>query len=541
MIRKLQLQSRFPLRFPLRFPSGLSLGSSRRSPRGSLSLIVVAVLVSVSLGSAVLVSRATAQLQPSSPSNQNSDKELPWRKKEESDALSFRELLEPIGFDDAFWDAFGHGDTLDSDSTLQAFRLLDRLSAFTPDQWTSWRETLPPTAILSSADRGRIYEVQGIVTSVEGPYLLADEGLQGFRMESYYIVNVASFNAASVDDTSVDDTSIGAERQTHRIICQRVPQAWVERKNLAEVCALDGVLIASGSDAPTWFAADRIRWYSDDRIGSDANDGSDVNDGSDAKGNKRIKLPQAWQFLGRNGVDMGRIEGMLKRNSLPLNSDERDIFYPTLSLLSKAPDDWQDVASTPWSLTDVLRAPKDYQGQRLQGRATARRVTKVLVDDPAITRRFGIDAYYQVDVFFPLEGAKIRLTSPNAENKEDSPTYTNGYPGTIVCLTLPKRLATAAQKVLDGTAKTQLIQVPLEVDGIFLKIWSYRSPFLIRGENDQTHPSPLFIAARLEPVEPPQPGKGSFFSLLILAGFVCLFAGALAMGWWANQGSTRRG
>jgi hypothetical protein len=435
---------------------------------------------------------------------QDKSSELPWKKPQGAEQpLSFRELMEPIGFDDEYWAGYRYSNILDSDSTLQALRLLDRLSAFTPDQWSGWRVELPE-APLAIGDRGRVYSVQGRATAVSGPYLLADQGLQGFRIGSYYTADIR----INEDSAAVC-----------RVLCQHVPKAWLAAKKLDERCEMDGVFLVSAADGPRWFAANRLRWYADDQ-----------------ENDQRIKVPQAWQFLGRHGVDMGRVESLQLRNQQSLNGGEREVFYPTLRLLDRLPDDWETVPSTPWSLTDVLRAPRDYQGQRLKGQVTARRVTKVLIDDPAITRRLGIDAYYQVDVFFPLDGTKIRLTAPGKESTEDAPVYSNGYPGTVVCLTLPKKLAVAAQKVLDGTAKTQLIQVPLEVDGIFLKIWSYHSPFLTRGENEQTHPSPLIVAAELRALDPPQIGKSSVFSTFILVGFIFLFSGALALGWWANRG-----
>lgn len=476
-----------------------------RTQRPSLATCFICVICLVL--SIWLVGSATAIGQ------QERTTDLPWNKRPGDDnSLTFRELLDPIGFDDEYWQGFRHGDTLDSESMLQGLRLLDRLSAFTPRQWGDWREPLPTGKPLMPADRGRVYDVEGFVTSVVGPFLLADQGLQGFRVESYFIA-----------DVKPSDPQLASQDPRCRIVCQHVPQAWLKSKRLQEPCRLDGVFLVSAKSGPSWFAADRIRWYADEA------------------GAQRIKVPRAWQFLGRHDVDIGRVEALQRRNQQTLNGGERQVFYPILSLLDDFPDDWEEVPSTPWSLTDLLRAPQDYQGQRLKGRVTARRVTKVLVDDPAITERLGIDSYYQVDVFFPLKGAKIRLTAPDAKTNEDAPVYTNGYPGTVVCLTLPSKLGNAAKKVLDGTAKTQLIQVPLEIDGIFLKIWSYRSKFLNRGDTDRSHPSPLIIAAQLEVVDPPETGKSSLFSTLIVVGFICLFCGALALGWWANQGRRATG
>lgn len=443
--------------------------------------------------------------------------ELPWRASEGVVKKSFSEVLAPLGFDAAYWESFSASETLDSDQQLNALRLLDRLSGFTPQQWEAWQASTT-RGMMDDQRRGHVFRLRGVVTNVTGPYLLDREGLQGFRFDSFHVVTI---NTPNGDGKNSSEEQVTSDEIEMRVICREIPQAWLAASRLSEPCGMDGVLLAPpAGDKSGWLVADRLRWF--------------------ANAENLLQVPRSWQFLGQHDVDLGRLETLQHRNQRALERPEREVLYPLLALLDKPPVDWTDVPRTPWSLTDILRAPADYQGQRLRGEVTARRVTRVLVGDPAITARLGIQSYYQIDVFFPLDGTKIRLAPAKSvanrgPSMEDAPVYSHGYPGTIVCHTLPAELQQASQRVLDGTAKTQLIQVPLKFDGIFVKIWSYRSPFLNRGEAEQAHPSPLFVAAELRVIDPPKIGKSSEFSLLIVGGFVVLFAGALLLAWWSGR------
>jgi hypothetical protein len=429
------------------------------------------------------------------------DDDLPWKLGPEDSLPELRTLLEPLGFDDAYWQTFQHGRTLDSDNREAGIRLLDRLAIFSPEQWATWRTSMPTTIPIDGSARGQVFEIRGQVKTVHGPYRLADEGLYGFKIDTFHVVDVKPDNGLP----------------PCKVLCRQIPSSWSSAKNLHESCCFDGVLMVGGADGPYWFAADRLKWFvSGEYQGS-------------------IPIAKSWQFLGANGVDLVRVEALQKRNQRPLNNDDREAFYSILRVVSDPPESWQSVPTTPWELTDLLVAPQKFQGKRLRGRATARRVTKVLVDDPAIARRFGIDAYYQIDIFFPLDGTKIRLRSPDRP-LNDARIYTNGYPATLVCRHLPKKLESAAKKVLAGTAKAELIKVPLDLDGVFFKVWSYRSTFLMDENSEQLHPSPLFLAAAVEVVESPQIGKSSRFSFGVLAVFIFFFAGAWALAWWSQRG-----
>lgn len=423
---------------------------------------------------------------------------LPWKKK--SDVLQLKELLAPIGFETAYWESFQSGKTLDSPSMVRALRLLDRLARFTPDQWAQWAVPMPAELSVDTSIRGSVFDVQGFVTAISGPYSLEDEGLQGFQLDHYFIANVESDSGA-----------------IYRVICRQLPAIWRSQTPLRESARLRCVLLAAGGDASAWLVADRLEWYA-----------------TSPRSTAQIALSDAWQFLGTHGLDLGRLEDAKTENQQILSSDEREAFYGILKVLADEPDDWSKVPKTAWRIPELLKEPAKFQGQRLAGRAVARRVTRIMVDDPAITRRTGIESYFQVDAFFPLDGVRIRLTNP-AGAAGPAPVYANGYPATIVCRELPNQLLTAAADVLNGTAKTQLIQIPVVMDGVFLKLWSYRSPFLTRDAEEQRHPSPLFIASELRAVPPARVGKSSEFSFVVLGVFLAFFSGAVVLAWWAQR------
>ncbi len=90
---------------------------------------------------------------------------------------------------------------------------------------------------------------------------------------------------------------------------------------------------------------------------------------------------------------------------------------------------------------------------------TARRALRIEVTDPDVRQRFGIDHYYELHVFLPLQ-QPLRLIDAT-----DGKTHTYGsFPCTICLRQLPP-------EVPEGVEIRHLVRVT----GWFMKLWSYRS------------------------------------------------------------------
>jgi hypothetical protein len=104
---------------------------------------------------------------------------------------------------------------------------------------------------------------------------------------------------------------------------------------------------------------------------------------------------------------------------------------------------------------------------------------KVPVSDADIISRFGIDHYYEIDLFLPLGSASLRLGKDPTGEK--NPVYRNAFPATLVVRHLPP-----------GLKESENVHALVRADSAFFKLWTYRSSYTSRF--GQLQPAPLFIA-----------------------------------------------
>src|SRR5207248_1320399 len=112
----------------------------------------------------------------------------------------------------------------------------------------------------------------------------------------------------------------------------------------------------------------------------------------------------------------------------------------------------------------LLEKPADHFGEIMQIEGIARRVMRIAVNDADINSRFGLDHYYEIDMFLPLGAASLHF---GKGPKEDAgPTYRNSFPATLIACELPA-----------GLAEGENIHEVIRAEGVFFKTWAYRSPF----------------------------------------------------------------
>ncbi len=207
----------------------------------------------------------------------------------------------------------------------------------------------------------------------------------------------------------------------------RVPPSWQEQPPLGDTVGQVGLLTSVSADtegrALPVLVATALQWHPD--------------------------TP-----LGNLGVDVAALESVTDRTEL--SSEERESFYAILAALSQVEisELWPDQAEAT-SVVPLFNAPQTQRGElvRLEGRA--RRVVRVIVDEPDIRDRFGVGAYWEIDMFTP-----------------DSQRHP-----LVVCVPrLPAGFPTGRD-----------VQVSLRVAGFFFKSWAYRTA---ATENDKAGPTP---------------------------------------------------
>ena len=172
----------------------------------------------------------------------------------------------------------------------------------------------------------------------------------------------------------------------------------------------------------------------------------------------------------------------------------------------------------------LLQQPHAFHGTAFTVRGTARRVTRVEIEDDEFRERFGIDHYYQLDVFVPLEGQVIQFTSP--DSSVERPIFENSYPVTVCTVRLPATLS---------VGEDQRFQVAS--DAFFFKLWAYRSRYVTSFDEDQLQLSPLLVG--FQPRWIPPPASNSALPLLMGLAFLAVLAGIWTILWRLNRADVR--
>jgi hypothetical protein len=296
------------------------------------------------------------------------------------------------------------------------------------------------------------------------------------------------------------------------LVCTRiVPTAWEHRDSLDERFGGCGLFLkigdASGPRPELVFATDRVAWFPD-RL-EPALD---------------VTPTQVW--LGELGFDVGLFDQVRTTNRRGLGAEDRECFYGLLAAVeTTAPEDCLRRSEGPLDLQPLLASPETQQGRLLTLSGVARRVQEIPVTEADLRRRFGIDHYYEIDIFVPLGNLEVRLDA--GHRGAEPAVFRNEFPVTCCVRQLPDGLPTGAD-----------VHQPVRLAGIFFKLWAYRSEFVSRVDEKQRQLAPLFIANTLLVVEPPR-SQHAYLAWLV-GSFFFAAAAALLIAAWLYRRSDKR-
>ena len=154
----------------------------------------------------------------------------------------------------------------------------------------------------------------------------------------------------------------------------------------------------------------------------------------------------------------------------------------------------------------------------------ARRVQAIPITDQELRDRFGLDHYYEVDVFVPLGNLQVRL---GKGPPDETPVIQNDFPVTCCVRQLPADLPVGEN-----------VHVPVRLAGFFFKLWAYRSEYVSNVNPQQRQLAPLLIAAQPTVREPPVPGS-PYLAWLVGTFFLLMTLGLLATAWKFRQSDRR--
>ncbi len=173
----------------------------------------------------------------------------------------------------------------------------------------------------------------------------------------------------------------------------------------------------------------------------------------------------------------------------------------------------------------MIQQPATVSGQLYTLTGVARRAVRIRVDDPDIQERFGIDHYFEVEVFLPLE-QNVRFVDPSDEDKVFS-----DYPF-VFCL----------RRLPEGMAVGDDIHQAVRISGFFMKLWAYQTQFMSGNVRDrkprQLQLSPLLIGPSAELLQT-QPSRNPYLSAVIATLFTIGLLAIWLVMWRFSVGDRR--
>lgn len=408
--------------------------------------------------------------------------ELPWQRGKtvaggKPQELSAQEMLILLGIDESHWEQLYDGRPLGSEESETLTKLLFRMPRFDPPQWYRWAKTeLNVDEVLKAPQefRGQGMIVRGRARQVEALELLP-ELVPLYEFRKYYRVTVA------------------LEGSPHPVVImtRAIPQLWKDTAELDEPVIVRGLFLKAGEPdgdkTPLYFVAPRLGWLPD-------------------KVNPELGVHETFVWLAQRGMDIALWDDVRANNGAAIGGTEAECFYHLLATLKAAsPEDLAKVKAAPFDLPLMLTDPDPLLGRPYHCTGIARRVQKVTVSE-AFRERLGIDHYYEIDMFLPLDNQAIRLAP--AKGQEDVPTFTDGFPVTFNVTHLP-----------EGVAEGDNVYYSLRLDGIFFKLWAYQSEYIKQFNKNLRQPSPLLMGTqvKLMPKDQAAAGEGWGSATLMMA------------------------
>jgi hypothetical protein len=220
----------------------------------------------------------------------------------------------------------------------------------------------------------------------------------------------------------------------------------------------------------------------------------------------------AWHpatVLGDLEMDVGLFDDV--ENRTQITSRDRECFYQLLSAAGRAGANelarrTERPEGQDFSVVPLFNAPDTQHGELAAFTGTARRALKVLVSDPDVRKRFGIDHYYQIEII--------------TEDSQSNPL--------VFCV----------RELPPGMPEGPNILEPVRIPGFFFKTWAYALPQLNPDDKPRRQLAPMLIGKaplwlRTETKENP-------YAQGIAAGlFVAAIVGVWLAVWRFNRGDRK--
>lgn len=331
---------------------------------------------------------------------------------------------------------------------------------------------------------GKVLHLRGRVKRVRRTDLL-DRVAEGYDFDHFYLVEMV-----------VDDSLSPV------LICARqVPNAWPRDREMDELASCDAMLIQTNDledgAQQLVMTAGRVAWHPD-------------------RENEKAGVGESQLLLSKLGMDFGLFDEVRGKNGR--ESIESESFYQLMAALSRTSNDELRKHTDKFDLTQLLGDPKSQHGNLIMVEGSARRIQKIDISGSYYDKRLGIDHYYEVHVFIPLD-RPVKLSHASGEPI----TYRRNFPVTVAVLRLPDGLG-------EGESMNQRVRIP----SVYFKLWAYKSQYVSQYNPDQNQLSPLLLGIEPEIVET-DTAINPYVAAAALGLFVLVLGGLWIALWRTNR------
>lgn len=399
-------------------------------------------------------------------------------------------LLEMHGVDASQLNRLVDGQPLGGADEETLIRILDRTPRFPKEKLEAWGDEnavkLEALADAPDEHRTRVMRLRGRATAVQRIELLPEVAAR-LDFPSYYRVSL-----------QLSDGWTG-------LVCTRtIPAAWPRDGSIDQPAGATGIFLKTAEEVEgrprLVFVADRVAWFPE-------------------QVQPALGITSGHVYLAEQGFDVGLLDQARAQNNKPLSLADRECFYALLAAVKRADEDpFEQLATQRIDVIEVLKSPEQQHGKLMTLRGVARRAIKVRVDDPDVQARFGLDHYYQIDLFVELDKQVIKFSK---EGAEDAPVFENSFPVTVCTLALPPNLP-----------EGELLRENVLVHAAFFKLWTYSSDYVQSFDQRMQQVSPMMIGTAPELIEVTSfnPGFGMALAILVVVSLVGLWWGVRRHG-----------
>ena len=460
--------------------------------------------------------------QETTPSSASGSDELPWKRDSKRSPrppaeteITAHMFLQQKGIVESQLQSLTNDSSWSPEAEDTTVKILYHLPTISPHYIHRWSDKPAPwQALASNPEEHQVhfFRIKGRLKQIEKKTIIS---------EAARLVHFDHYYQAQITIPGTPHTAI---------VCTRhFPASWKPGEDMDERIEVAGLFLKLGAQESAgqtfYFAAPRITWLPD-RL------------------DKAAGISKYHLLLANMGVDIGLFSHITRQTRHEFTGDERACFFQLLSAVSKTTSaNLSRKQPRKLKIPELLRNTTRAQGQLFTLEGTARRITRIVVEDTSVQEQFKadidgdghddlLDHYCQIDMFVSLKGKSVQVKKD--ANDKDAPVFSNVYPVNVCVRTLPPELLKMNQELASDNPSQDLLRAHVRLQGFFFKTWSYQTAYASSKDDEGFQTSPIFIATEPE-VIPTEIVRSPYIGVMVAVVFTIILIGCWFYIWKNNR------